>query len=298
MQNELLIAVFGGLGAMIGWGLADFFAKITIDEVGDIVSLAWGHVIGTLALIIMAIYSFGIMHRPATLPASGRAWLFLVLFGIGQAAVYLFVYKGFGKGPVGILSPVFASFTGITSILSIVVFAEILRGHILTGLLVMFFGILLINVDLNALKEKRLSFVRIPGIKEVAIATILAALWTLLWDRFVSSQDWLMYTLLMYGFMTIAILIYAKIQSISLNKIKPKMWKFLALIGICETVAYLALSWGYSATSFTSVVAVTSGAFALPTIILARLFLKEKISTLQTIGGLVVISGIIIISLL
>src|SRR5689334_1334410 len=119
MEKELLIATFGGLGAMIGWGLADFFAKITIDEVGDIASLAWGHVIGTGSLIIVALYSVLVMNRALEMPDSLRSWLIMIIFGAGQAAVYLFVYKGFGKGPVGVLSPVFASFTGITSILSI-----------------------------------------------------------------------------------------------------------------------------------------------------------------------------------
>jgi uncharacterized membrane protein len=298
MENELLIATFGGLGAMIGWGLADFFAKITIDEVGDIASLAWGHVIGTGALIVVALYSVLVMNRALEMPDSLRSWLIMIIFGAGQAAVYLFVYKGFGKGPVGVLSPVFASFTGITSILSIIIFAEVLTGHTLLGLVTLFIGILLINLDIVALKERKLGFIKVPGFKEVAIATLMAAVWTLLWDQFVGGHDWLAYTLFMYAFMTIAILIVSLFRKIDLQNVKPKMWKFLALIGITEVAAYLAISWGYGATSHTSVVALLSGAFALPTIILARLFLKEKITGVQTLGGLVVIAGIMILSIL
>jgi len=33
MQTELLIAIIAGLGGMFGWGLADFFAKKTIDSI-------------------------------------------------------------------------------------------------------------------------------------------------------------------------------------------------------------------------------------------------------------------------
>lgn len=298
MPNELLIAILGGLGAMLGWGLADFFAKITIDEVGDIASLAWGHIIGSVALVLAALYAFFAMDRQLGIPSDIQSWLLLLIFGAGQAAVYLYVYKAFSKGPVGVLSPIFASFSGITALLSVIVFAEVLTGHTLAGIITLFAGILLINLDPAALRSRKLGFVKVPGFREIAIATGLAALWTIFWDQFVGGQDWLAYTLFMYVIMTVVILIVAAYQKVSLRNVKPKMWKFLTLIGVTEVTAYLALSWGYSAASHTSVVAVLSGAFALPTIILARLFLKEKITGLQTVGGLVVIAGIMILSVI
>jgi drug/metabolite transporter (DMT)-like permease len=46
------------------------------------------------------------------------------------------------------------------------------------------------------------------------------------------------------------------------------------------------------------VVAMLGGVFSLPTIILARIFLKEKVTLAQTAGSLVVIAGIILLSLL
>ena len=298
MQNELLIAIIGGLGAMVGWGLADFFAKITIDEIGDIPSLAWGHITGTTALLLMAFYSYAIKGNELHIPSNPKVWILLILFGIIQATIYLFVYKGFAQGPVGVLSPIFASFSGITALLSIIIFREQISANLIIGLAVLFFGILLINVDISSIIKKRLSFIQIPGLKEIGLATVLAAIWTLFWDRFLGGQNWLLYTFLMYAFMTITILIVAKIRNINLGNVKPAMWKFLILIGICETAAYLFLSWGYSVTSFTSVVAITSGAFALPTIILAKIFLKEKITSVQTLGSIIIIIGIIIIAAL
>jgi len=44
---------------MLGWGLADFFAKKTIDQIGDIVVLAWAHVFGTGVLVMLG---FGDAH--------------------------------------------------------------------------------------------------------------------------------------------------------------------------------------------------------------------------------------------
>jgi bacterial/archaeal transporter family protein len=297
MQNDLFIAILAGVGGMLGWGLADFFAKKTIDQIGDIVSLAWGHIFGTGVLFFIIMYRLVAYGERVSVPDGFEAWSLLALFGIAQAIVYLFVYKGFSKGQLAILNPIFASFSGITAILSIVIFGEVVTGHVIWGLVTLFLGILFISSDLEALKIKRFSFTHIPGFKEIAFATLLAAFWTLFWDKFIGGMNWLSYALFMYLFMTLTILVIARLRRINLWVVQRSTWKFLFLIGMSETIAYLAISLGYSSTSLTSIIALLSGSFSLPTIILAYLFLKEKITTLQTIGSLVVIVGIIILSL-
>jgi drug/metabolite transporter (DMT)-like permease len=98
--------------------------------------------------------------------------------------------------------------------------------------------------------------------------------------------------------MTVAIVLFAAYKKISLSIKKNSMWKFLILIGVFETLAYFSISIGYSMTTKTSVVALLSGAFSLPTIILARLFLKEKVTALQTLGSIIIIVGIMLLPLL
>lgn len=297
MQQELLIALFAGIGGMLGWGFADFFAKITIDKVGSIVSLVWAHIFGTTLFIFLALLQFLIVGKGVVIPTEVGTWGLLFLFGTLQAIVYLFAYIGFGKGQLAVLNPIFASYSGLAAILSIVVFGELISNQLLFALAIIFSGVLFLNIDLKALRSKRLSFSRIPGVKEVALASLLAAFWTVFWDKVVGGQDWVSYALYMYAFMTLAAFAIAKFMKVKLLPIKPEVWKFMVLIGFCETIAYLAISLGFSTTPFTSIVAVLSGAFSLPTIILARLFLKEKVATIQTIGTFVIIVGIIVLSL-
>lgn len=296
MQRELFIAISAGLGGMFGWGLADFFAKKTIDRVGSIVSLVWAHVFGTLAFALILLYQL-INNRHVNIPGSINEWGLLLLFGILQAIVYLLVYQGFSKGKLALLNPVFASYSGLTAFISIVALGEIVNLNRLITLAVIFSGIILLNIDPEALRLKRLNIVIIPGLKEVVLAAILAAIWTLSWDRFIGGKDWLSYAFLMYAFMTLTAFTIAKLQNIKLSINKPYLWKFLVLIGVCEVVAYLAISLGFSATSLTSIVALLSGSFSLPTIILARVFLKEDLTKIQTTGTLIIIAGIIILSL-
>lgn len=297
MQHELTLAIIAGLAGMFGWGLADFFAKKTIDEIGDIVSLVWAHVFGTIGLIIVALYYYGFQANPVPVPNDLKAWGGLVFFGALQAVVYLLAYNGFGKGQIAVLNPVFASYSGIAAVISIIVFGEIVNSSLIVSLGLIFLGVLLVSVDHQGLKSKSLKIFGAPGLKEVGLASLFAAFWQLYWEKFIGTQDWVIYTLLMYSFMTITAYLIAKFMGVGLNVKKTWVWKFLVLIGVCEVVAYLGLSLGFSATSYTSIVIILSGAFSLPTIILARIFLKEKLNIIQTVGGLVIVTGIVLLSL-
>lgn len=295
MNQELFVALMAGVGGMLGWGLADFFAKKAIDEIGDVLVLAWGHIFGAVALTAIAAWRAA-AGKAMVFPASVSAWLTLALFGVGQAVIYSLVYRGFGKGPVGLLAPMFASFSGLTAVLSILIFGEVIRGYLPIALPVIFAGVLLINLDMEALRSRRFRFGQIGGIHEVAIATFLAGWWTLLWNNFVGGEDSLAYVLWMYVFMTLAILIFALVRRIRIGVIPSNLWVIVALIGVCEAGAYLAITFGFSVTRFTSVVAILSGGFSLPTIILARLFLREKITGSQTVGALIVLAGIMLVA--
>lgn len=293
MPHELGIAILAGVGGMFGWGLADFFAKKAITEIGDMASLLWAHVFGTGAfgvLLAVDLLRGGTVSMP-----SMNALLLLTFFGILQAAVYIFLYRGFAKGQVSILGAVFASFPAITVILSILFFHEALNG--ILGVAVIFLGIVLLSVDLSALHRLRVSLHGVPGLFDIGVATILAALWTVLWDQLLGGKDWLLYAFIMYGVMTVAIWIIAKYQrtNLRISSGAHGIWVLLALIGFCESIAYAAISFGYSTTSYTSVIAMISGAFALPTIVLAVWFLKEKMSVMQVVGSVVVVLGIILI---
>jgi drug/metabolite transporter (DMT)-like permease len=56
------------------------------------------------------------------------------------------------------------------------------------------------------------------------------------------------------------------------------------------------ISWGYGATPHTSMVALASGAFSLPTIVLARLVLKERTGRLRAAASVVIVAAIVLLN--
>lgn len=297
MQPDLLIAVLAGLGGMLGWGFADFFAKKTIDAVGDLVSLVYAHISGTTILGLVILYQIFIANQSVSLPASTLDWVGLLFFGILQAIVYFLIYKGFGKGTLALLNPIFSSYAGIAALLSIVILGEVVNIKLLSSLAIIFIGVILLSLHGDSLRAKKVRLNKIPGLSEIGAATILAAVWTFGWGHFVGGKDWLSYAFFMYLFMTGTMWVMAFQQKVTFAIKNSSIWKFFLFIGLGETIAYLSISYGFSVTTHISVIALLSGAFSLPVIILSYLFLKEKVTALQTAGALVIIAGVALLSL-
>ncbi|MBV9349732.1 MAG: DMT family transporter [Patescibacteria group bacterium] len=295
MGSELGIAIAAGFAGMFGWGLADFFAKKTIDTIGDYLTLAWAGVFGSIVFVFALLYRSA-QGIPPRYPTNILSWTLLAFFGALQATVYLFAYKGFGKGQVAVLNPIFASFSGIVALVSILFLGEQVTALRVGVLLVIFAGVMLVSIDPSAFLSRKGSIATVPGFKEILSATLLASVWTLLWKLFVTGKDWLAYAACMFFFMTGAVFIWLWTQKIKTGIGSKNVWLLVALIGVSETVAYLGISIGYSATSLTSVVALLSGAFSIPTIICARLFLGERTTAIQTWGSAVVVLGIALLA--
>lgn len=297
MESQLLIAVLAGLTGMLGWGLADFFAKKTIDKVGDLVTLAWAHIYGVVLVVSFVFARSYFENQAITLPEKSTEFLALAFFGVLQAFVYYYAYKAFGKGKLAILNPVFSSYSGFVVLLSVIVFGEILLQRQLYALLVVFAGVIVMNIDFELFKLKKLKLAKLPGMKEMLVAVCFAALWTVLWGHFVSGKDWLVYAAIMYFFMTITILLICLFQRAKLNVLNSYTWKYFFLIGFTEVIAYVGVSLGYSQSSHTSIVAVLSAAFSLPTFILAYIFLKERVNVFQVLGAVLVVAGVVFVSM-
>ncbi len=294
MHSMFLVAILAGFGGMLGWGLGDFFAKTSVDNLGPIRSLVWAHACGSVVLVLAAVIQLLVMHGAAPLP-EGSAWFGVMGFGVLQMIVYWLAYKGFEKGQLAVLNPIFASFTGIVALAAILFLGEPASILTIIALIILMLGILLINSDLETLKLKKLKF--LPGLKEISGATILAAIWTLGWDRFVSGHNPLSYALWMYLFMTLAAVVMAKLLREKLRGVPVRYRKFLFMTGLGEAVAYLAISWGYSSTNLVAVVALISGAFSVPVVILAYFFLKERITRIQFLAVIIIVAAIAALSL-
>lgn len=292
MADGLLIAITGGLGGMIGWGLADFFAKKTIDKTSDLTTLFWSQLIGIAPLLILFALHPEVPHLNPYDP------LFLVLFGAVSGLSYLPAYTGFGKGQISILSPVFASYALLVALLSALFLGEAVPDLRWVGIAVTFAGILTISADPRDIKRViRRKGHSVKGLPEVFTAMIAYSVWLVFLKQFLTNKPWVFYLLCIRTFSALTLYVYAQLRGRSLSFGDKRLWKYMALIGVFDVMAFSFISYAFSASSFTSVTAVLGATFSLPTMLLARLYLGERVSRLHAFAAVLILIGIAIISI-
>lgn len=283
-MSDLSTALLCGSGAMLGWGSADFFAKRSIDDIGDFATLFWGQFVGAVALFGAAVLG-------------GRTFAFgagdvlgVIGFGLVSAYSYLLLYRGFGRGQISLLSPLFASYAAVAAIVSALAFGEVIPEARWFAVMLVFAGILLLTAGQGG--SAALSAGRLDGFPEVAGAMLVFAWWIVLWDHFLQHRDWLTMLACVRLVAVAALAVTARARGITLRVQSRETRSALVLIGACDVAAFALLSIGLHSTSMVSVVAMLSGAFSLPTIVLARLFLDERLTRRQLLAASLVIAGI------
>jgi drug/metabolite transporter (DMT)-like permease len=295
MSGSLAVAALAGLGGMAGWGLADFFAKKTIDRVGEVTTLFWAQAIGVVPLLVL----FAFRPEAPTLHHMDSVWI--ALFGIVSALSYLSLYAGFGKGAISFLSPVFSSHAVLIVILSAVVFGERISSGQWAAIALVCVGVLAISTTFREfsqlLRGSRTMLTR--GLPQVLASAVVDAFWFVLFDRFLGPRHWLLFLILIRVTAAFTVAVYAIITDTPLAI--PRRDFAVAVnagaVGICDAVAFAAVSYGLSLTNHTSIVMVLSSAFSVPTLILARVFLRERMEAQQKIAAGMIVCGIALVSI-
>jgi drug/metabolite transporter (DMT)-like permease len=295
MNGSLATAVLAGLGGMAGWGVADFLAKKTLDRVGEVTTLFWAQVVGVLPLLAI----FAATHNVPTVHRFDTLWL--VLLGIVSALSYLSLYAGFGKGPVSLLSPVFSAHAALVVVLSAAFFSERITGEQWVAIVVVIAGVIAISTTPGELGQALRSARggRIPGLSNVLSAAVAFAFWLVFLDRFIGVRDWVLFLIVIRVTAAVTVGVYAKAthEPLLFERADLSLMGYVASIGLCDAAAFSAVSYGFSATTHTSVVAVLSSTVSLPTMILARIFLKERMGTAHKIAAGVIVAGIALVSI-
>ena len=129
------LGILFAITAMLGWGIADFLAKKAIDKIGYKTSLVLNQVVALIPAVIFALLFFKLP------PLSNYLLSLIVLAGISGVFGYIFLYRGFQKGNISVVSPITASWSVVTILLAFILFGETLIPIQIVGIIAVLIGV-------------------------------------------------------------------------------------------------------------------------------------------------------------
>ena len=286
------MGIIAGLLSMLGWGTSDFLAAKSSRKIGFTLTLFWTQTVSFLIALIYFFVNFQILNI-ANIP---KFIISLAISGFLYMIATLAFYKGLKEGQVSLVSPIGASWVMITIILSVIFLKEVLQTNQIIAIILIILGIVLVSADVGGiLRIKKLT--SFAGIKEGLIAMFGWGLSLFLVIPASKGLGWFLpvFLLRLFTILFLASYILFSKQSFKIN-FQPPLLALILPIGLLDMIAFFAYSFGVGG-GYTSIVAPIAASFPIVTIILARIFFKEKFILTQVFGIVSVIIGLILISI-
>ncbi len=286
------MGIIYALISMFGWGTADFLAAKSSRKIGAILTLLGVQLLGFLIALIYFLFRFNTFDL-TQLP---KYLFLLIIIGFFQIIAYLAYYRGLKKGQVSLVTPVAASWAIITVILSVIFLKETLLINQIIAIFLILIGIIVISIDFNSLKAtKKVNLFK--GIREGIIAMLGWGVSMFLLAFTLEALGWFV-PVIFFKIFGISLLFIYGLATKSFQKvsISPSLILLLLPIGILDISAFFTYNLGINALK-SSIVAPVAASFPVITIILARIFLKERLKFGQILGIVNIVAGLLLISI-
>ena len=282
------VAILLGLALEFCFGTSDYLSKGLTASVGlfrtTVYTLATS---GALVLVPLALLS-----APRPLSYTGLA--LLALISVSTFAAFLFMYRGYQKGNLSVVSPTVNSFPIFSVLFSVFVLKITLSYGVLLALGGVILGILLVSTDISALGQsggRRLT----PGVPEAILAAFLFAVgFTALGYAEETVGYLLPVAAARLGAAVVGILAGVALKR-DLKPIVGKPLLRLLAMGTLEAGGLLAFTLALFYSSSIAVLPITTtlaGMGVVFTVGYALILLKERVSPNYAVGILVLIASV------
>ena len=289
-----------GISAALGWGVADFSARFASRRIGAFRTLMVIQFFGFTALSAFLWLTGGFSR---SFPPGWTPWLFAAIAGLINTCAGLCLYRSFEIGAISVAGPISSSYPALTVALAIVSGEHIhaLRG---AGLALTFVGMILAALTF-APDEKHAvdphTHHAHAHLSKSAVFAIVAATGygVMFW--------WLGFHVvpLVGGVVSVWVIRLTTLSTLLLvglpsGKALPlprgSVWWLLLLTGLTDTSAFVANNTGLGS-GHVAVVSVLASLYGAVTVLLARIFLRERMDRSQWFGIFLIFVGIVLVSL-
>jgi len=280
------MVVLLGILSAFSFGIGDFLARFSSQEVGFKNSLFWMLIVGAIFYVILfSIFGSGLNPNSIGLSNSFLSGI-LIMFGL------LCLYRGLQMGPVSIVAPIAAINPLFVFLIRYALGSEPTLLQWMATIVVIS-GAILVSVSADSHQESL--GLNKQQIKESVVISFIASVTLalgLIFSQEATNTLEPLETVIYIRFFSLlgiaSILLFSKSKIFITKKAIP----ILFFQGILETTGYFCLVSAYAFDKVSIAVVISSG-FGLVTVVLARLILKEKISKIQGSGIFLTFLGVI-----
>lgn len=310
-----------GLVAALCWGVADFCARGSSRSGGTFLTLFYVEIIATAGLLLLNL-PLGLISFSHATPDMVALAVVINLAILGGAAL---LYRAFAIGTLSIVSPVAASFAALTALLSLLT-GERAHALQLVGIALTVAGVTLASTvpsaatdateahtakaDQPAMRHSRLA----PGLVEALSAMVIFGVcyWAL---RYPVAALGGVTVVFISKVADMAVMLLIALAGLALYRLRARgkpatgnsapwyvirmparsFWPWVVGVALLDTAANVAYNLGITI-SLTAIVSVISSLFSAVTVLLAWVFLRERLARWQWAGVAAILVGIALVS--
>jgi drug/metabolite transporter (DMT)-like permease len=285
-----------GLLSAFCWGSADMFARSATRRIGTFATLLYIQFIGFVVLGVVLVANGELAHHLAT--ATPLAWALALLTGALNMVSQMALYRSFEVcRTMALVSPIAATYAAITVILAIIA-GELLTASRGVGILLALLGVMLAAIDLRGgINARRPGEGPLGGgVGWAMLASVSYGLTFYMLGFMVAPTFGHLLPVWIIRAVSIALLLaVALLFRRNLPRPDDSTTRFLLLVGVLDTAAYVATALGVG-TDQVSVVTVLGSLFTAVTVVLSWMFLRERLQPNQWLGVGLIIASIVLVS--
>ena len=219
--------------------------------------------------------------------------ILLPIAALFYSAGYLFFMKGFEIGNISIVAAIMNLWAVFTMLIAFIFMGQRLSILQFMGVLMIISGASLASLNWNDIKNH--TFQLSLGVKETVLGAFFFGVFWNISEVISEKIGWLPTTLFVKFGIIVFLLLFSFLikRELVLSKASTKTKIMVVLMGIIEAGAVAIVNFGLTIGDAILITPIAS-ALSVVTIMMAIVFLKDKVTKLQGLGIITAISGIII----
>ncbi len=285
---DQLVGVLCGVVALFFFAFSDFYLAKSSRRIGSFRAVLWFNVLILCVLLVLGLCFFRLQEISTTTAEIA------IVIGVTGIIGYLSFARGLEVGIVSIVSTIGSAWAPIAVILGVLLLSESLTLLEISAICLIIVGTVAISLNVKEITRKGLKRLR-RGIAYALVALFCWGIYFFLLKILVDRIGWFPATLFVMPPAVAFVILYglATKQPMKIGKLDLPFIIIVAVASLTATVAYnVGVSYSYVA-----IVAPLTGASPAVLVMLALVFLKEKVTTNQKIGIISIILGIIFMAL-